>query len=107
MSLCNSADKLKDVRGKGTKRAIQSSLVTRKVLPLTESNLLLFKMANDTMSTAQRVSLWVAAMPSTFEHFEVFDLPCNDRGRLVCCLKVEIKSGKYKMLPVYQVLMVK
>ena len=25
------------------------------------------------------------------------------RGRLLCCLKVEIKSGEYKMLPVHEV----
>lgn len=30
-----------------------------------------------------------------------------DRGRLLCCLKVEIKAGVFKMLPVHQVLGVK
>ncbi|KAJ3252873.1 hypothetical protein HK103_001118 [Boothiomyces macroporosus] len=27
----------------------------------------------------------------------------GDRGRLICCLKVEIKSGVYKMLPIHKV----
>ncbi|KAJ3321666.1 hypothetical protein HDV06_003959 [Boothiomyces sp. JEL0866] len=28
----------------------------------------------------------------------------NERGRLICCLKVEIKSGVYKMLPIHKIL---
>jgi hypothetical protein len=27
----------------------------------------------------------------------------KDKGKLVCCLKVEIKAGVYKMLPIHQV----
>jgi hypothetical protein len=46
---------------------------------------------------------WYGHFPKTEPRRSVTSHQKFDRGKLLCCLKIEIRAGVYRMLPVHQV----
>ena len=54
--------------------------------------------SNEKQNFARRMKeLHKSALPDTRKSIDI------EKGKLLCCLKVEIKTGVYQMLPVHQV----
>jgi hypothetical protein len=58
-------------------------------------------------SPNDRIQIWGASNINNNKEYQGTNTSelkkSNDRGKLLCCLKVEIRTGVYKRLPVHQV----
>jgi hypothetical protein len=75
------------------KKSLKGSESLAKSLPLLQS------------ATSQRVQtpFFISSWRSKTEFPPQITVEKKNRGELICCLKVEIKSGVYQMLPIHQV----